>query len=108
MHQLDNFLGNEMTIKVIGLIQLNDLEAFEEYRSQVGNTVSLYQGKIISRGSFNTFLWNELTCDSFSAVVELEFPDLEHSESWADSPEYQNLLAIRSKAMKLTLFSVSL
>ena len=69
-----------MTIKVIGLIQLNDLEAFEEYRSQVGNTVSLYQGKIISRGSFNTFLWNELTCDSFNAFVELEFPDLKHSE----------------------------
>ena len=96
-----------MTIKVIGLIQLNDLKAFEEYRAQVGDTVALYQGTITSRGSFNTFLWNELQCDSFSAYVELEFPDLEHSESWANSPEYQNLLAIRSKAMKLTLFSVS-
>ena len=97
-----------MTIKVIGLIQLNDLEAFEEYRAQVGDTVALYQGKIISRGSFNAFLWNELKCDSFSAFVELEFPDLERSQSWAKSPEYQGLLAIRSKAMKLTLFSVSL
>lgn len=97
-----------MTIKVIGLIQLNDSEAFEEYRSQVGDTVSLYQGKVISRGSFNTFLWNELQCDSFSAFVELEFPDLAHSESWANSPDYQNLLAVRCKAMKLTLFSVSL
>jgi len=97
-----------MATKVIGLIQLNDLEAFEEYRSQVGDTVSLYQGKIISRGSFDTFLWNELKCDSFGAFVELEFPDLEHSKLWANSPEYQNLLAIRSKAMKLTLFSVSL
>ena len=97
-----------MTIKVIGLIQLNDLEAFEEYRSQVGDTVSLYQGKIISRGSFNTFLWNELKCDSFSAVVELEFPDLEHSESWANSPEYQALVPIRNKAMKLTLFSIAI
>lgn len=97
-----------MAIKVIGLIQLNDLEAFEEYRSQVGDTVSLYQGKIISRGLFDIFLWNELQCDSFSAFVELEFPDLEHSKLWANSPEYQNLLAIRSKAMKLTLFSVSL
>jgi uncharacterized protein (DUF1330 family) len=96
-----------MTIKVIGLIQLNNSEAFEEYRSQVGDTVSLYQGKVTSRGSFDTFLWNELQCDSFSAVVELEFPDLAHSKSWANSPEYQNLLAIRSKAMKLTLFSVS-
>lgn len=96
-----------MTTKVIGLIQLNNPEAFEEYRSQVGNTVTLYQGKITSRGSFNTFFWNELNCDSFSAVVELEFPDLEHSQAWAKSPEYQSLLAIRNKAMKLTLFSVS-
>ncbi len=96
-----------MTIKVIGLIQLNNLEAFEEYRSQVGETVALYQGRVASRGSFNTFLWNELECGSFSAFVELEFPDLEHSQSWASSPEYQSLLPIRSKAMKLTLFSVS-
>jgi len=97
-----------MTSKVIGLIQLNDPKAFEEYRSRVGDTVALYHGKITSRGTFNAFFWNELNCDSFSAFVELEFPDLEHSQSWANSPEYQSLLAIRSKAMKLTLFSVSL
>ncbi|OYY19362.1 MAG: hypothetical protein B7Y05_04855 [Polynucleobacter sp. 24-46-87] len=96
-----------MTIKVIGLIQLNDPEAFEEYRSQVGDAVALYQGKIAFRGSFNTFLWNGLECGAFSAFVELEFPDLERSKSWANSQEYQSLLPIRSQAMKLTLFSVS-
>ena len=96
-----------MTTKVIGLIQLNDPEAFEEYRSQVGNTVALYQGKITSRGSLNTFFWNELNCDSFSAFVELEFPSLADSQAWASSPEYQNLLPVRTKAMKLTLFSIS-
>ena len=97
-----------MTIKVIGLIQLNDVEAFEQYRSKVGDTVALYQGKIASRGSFNQFFWNELGCDAFSAYVELEFPDVEHSKAWANSPEYQSLIAIRSKAMKLTLFSVAI
>ena len=96
-----------MTIKVIGLIQLNDLEAFEEYRSQVGDTVARYSGRIASRGAFNDFLWNELECQSFSAFVELEFPDLERSQAWANSPEYQGLLAIRKKAMNLTLFSVN-
>lgn len=96
-----------MTTKVIGLIQLNNPEAFEKYRSQVGDTVALYQGKITSRGIFNHFFWNELECGSFSAFVELEFPDLAHSQSWANSPEYQSLLAIRSQAMKLTLFSVT-
>lgn len=97
-----------MTIKVIGLIQLNDVDAFEQYRSQVGDTVALYQGKIVSRGSFNQFFWNQLECDSFSAYVELEFPDVEHSKAWANSPEYQSLIAIRNKAMKLTLFSVAI
>ena len=96
-----------MTIKVIGLIQLNNLEAFEEYRGQVGDTVTRYSGKITSRGAFNNFLWNELDCQPFSAFVELEFPDPEHSQAWANSPEYQGLLAIRNKAMKLTLFSVT-
>ena len=96
-----------MAIKVIGLIELNDQEAFEEYRKQVGDTVALYEGKITTRGTFTNFLWNELECKPFSAFVELEFPDLAHSQSWASSPEYQSLLSIRSEAMKLTLFSVT-
>ena len=96
-----------MTIKVIGLIQLNDPTAFEDYRSQVGKTVALYRGTIASRGLFNEFFWNELECAPFSAFVELEFPDLESSQLWANSPEYQCLVPIRSKAMKLTLFSVT-
>ncbi|CAM3795334.1 DUF1330 domain-containing protein [Polynucleobacter arcticus] len=96
-----------MTIKVIGLIELNNLAAFEEYRSQVGDTVALYGGTITSRGTFTSFLWNELECKSFNAFVELEFSDLAHSQSWANSPEYQRLLSVRNKAMKLTLFSVT-
>jgi uncharacterized protein (DUF1330 family) len=96
-----------MAIRVIGLIQLNDLEAFEGYRNQVGDTVALYAGKVISRGVFNQFLWNELECKPFSAFVELEFPDLERSQAWATSPEYQGLLPIRNKAMKLSLFTVT-
>jgi uncharacterized protein (DUF1330 family) len=77
-----------LVTKVIGLIQLNDHEAFGEYRSQVGDTIALYEGKIASRGAFNTLLWNELGCATFSAFVELEFPNLERSQSWANSPEY--------------------
>ena len=94
-------------IKVIGLIELNNPDAFEKYRSQVGDTVARYGGKITTRGTFTNFLWNELECKPFSAFVELEFPDLAHSQSWASSPEYQSLIPIRSEAMKLTLFSVT-
>ena len=97
-----------MTIKVIGLIQVKDLAAFEEYRSQVGDTVALHKGKITSRGVLNTFLWNELECESFSAFVELHFPSKEDAHTWANSPEYQSLVAIRKQAMRLTLFGVAI
>ena len=95
-------------IKVIGLMELTDQNAFEQYRSQVGKTVELYKGAIKNRGEITELFWNELGCSSFSAFVELEFPSAQDTHLWANSPEYQSLVPIRSKAMKLTLFSVSI
>jgi len=93
-------------VKVIGLIELTDQSAFEQYRSQVSQTVELYRGSIKNRGSVAELFWNELDCVPFSAFVELEFPTAEDAHTWANSPEYQSLVPVRSKAMKLTLFSV--
>ena len=95
-------------IKVLGLIELNDQNAFEQYRSQVGKTVELYKGVIKNRGAISELFWNELGCSPFSAFVELEFPSTQDAHLWANSPEYQSLIPIRSKAMKLTLFSVTI
>ena len=94
-------------VKVIGLIELIDQSAFEQYRSQVGQTIELYKGSIKNRGSFTELFWNELGVAPFSAFVELEFPSTQDAHVWAHSPEYQSLVSIRSKAMKLTLFSVA-
>ncbi len=93
-------------VKVIGLMELNDQNAFEHYRSQVGQTVELYKGVIKNRGAIAEIFWNELECKSFSTFVELEFPGAQDAHAWANSTEYQSLVSIRSKAMKLTLFSV--
>ncbi len=95
-------------VKVIGLIELRDENAFEQYRSQVGQTVELYKGSIKNRGSVADVFWNELDCSSFSAFVELEFPSTKDAKTWANSPEYQALVPIRNKAMKLTLFSIAI
>lgn len=97
-----------MAIKVIGLIELTDQAAFEQYRSQVGKTVEQYGGSIQNRGTITEVFWNELGCTPFSAYVELAFPKQEDAHAWAHSPEYQALVGIRSKAMKLTLFGVSI
>ncbi|QWE09212.1 DUF1330 domain-containing protein [Polynucleobacter ibericus] len=95
-------------IKVIGLMELKDQDAFAEYRSQVSQTVELYKGSIKNRGSIAELFWNELGSASFNTFVELEFPTAQDAHAWANSPEYQLLVPIRSKAMKLTLFSVAI
>ena len=97
-----------MTAKVIGLIELTDQNAFEQYRNKVGQTVELYKGSVQNRGSVTEIFWNELNCARFGAFVELTFPSQEDVEAWAHSPEYQALVAIRYRAMKLTLFAVTI
>jgi uncharacterized protein (DUF1330 family) len=89
---------------VIGLIKVLDSEAFVTYRSRVGETVIKHGGVITYRGSKTRILWNELGVEDFEACVEIEFPSADVANQWASSAEYQSLLAIRSKAMRLTLF----
>ena len=95
-------------VKVIGLMELGNQDAFAEYKSQVGQTIALYKGSIKNRGVVNELFWNELGSAPFNTFVELEFPTAEDANAWANSPEYQLLVPIRSKAMKLTLFSATI
>jgi uncharacterized protein (DUF1330 family) len=96
-----------MSIKVIGLMELTDQAAFDLYRSQVGQTVALYRGQIKVRGTIGELFWNELGCSPFNTYVELEFPSADDAHAWAHSSEYRALVAIRNKAMKLTLFGIT-
>jgi len=97
-----------MSVKVIGLMKLKDQEAFSQYRNQVGQTVERYRGNIQARGAVTELFWNELECAPFNAFVELNFPSSEDAHAWAHSPEYQELVAIRNKAMQLTLFGINI
>ena len=93
-------------MKVIGLIKVLNQEAFEDYRSQVGQTVTLYRGSIEFRSRRKLMPWKELGIGEFDAFVELSFPSKEDAERWSLSPEYCALMSVRSRAMALTLFGV--
>lgn len=95
-----------MTVKIIGLIRLKDLTAFDLYRSKVGDTVERYKGSIVARGLADKTYWNELPCGEFNAFVQLSFPSAEDADCWARSPEYQELLPVRSLAMDLSLIRI--
>lgn len=90
-------------MRVIGLIALKDFSAFDQYRQQVGSTIEQYDGKLLMRGKPTAIFWNELELVEFQAFVELEFPNRDRAIEWANSPEYQSLVPVRSKAMRLTL-----
>ena len=95
-----------MAVTVLGLIELKDPSAFDEYRKQVGATVEQYGGRITQRGVRGDVFWNELECKPFSAYVQLEFPAAIDAQRWAASPEYLALLPIRNRARQLTLYSM--
>jgi uncharacterized protein (DUF1330 family) len=95
-----------MAVHVLGLIELQDPAAFEEYRAQVSATVEQYGGRVTQRGVCGDVFWNELECKPFSAYVQLEFPAAIDAQRWASSPEYLALLPIRNQAMQLTLFGM--
>jgi len=98
-------IGDKM--KVVGLIALKDAEAFERYRSQVGQTIACFGGTVVFRGTRDQVFWNELGCAEFNAFVEIDFPTPEAATQWANSPEYGALLAVRSEALSVTLFGVT-
>ena len=96
-----------MSVKLIGLIKIQDHMAFEEYRAQVSQTIAIYQGSIASRGKISNIFWNELNCEKFESFVEIIFPTQELANDWADSPEYRKIISVRSQAMSITLFSTA-
>lgn len=95
-----------MAVNVLGLIELHDPSAFEDYRKQVSATVEQYGGHVTQRGICGEVFWNELECKPFSAYVQLEFASAADAQRWARSPEYLALVPVRNKAMQLTLFSL--
>ncbi len=94
-------------VTFIGLIKSLDQVALKDYLSKVGQTVDLYGGQVAARGETLTPMWNELNCKSFDSYVEVLFDSFERANEWSRSPEYQNLLPIRNKAMQVTFFGIN-
>lgn len=93
-----------MSVHIIGIFKTQNIDAFEDYRAQVGATIELYGGKILRRGVCGPPFWNQLHAQEFDTFVELSFPSEDDARRWASSPEYSALLPVRNRAMHLTLF----
>ncbi|NHI00251.1 DUF1330 domain-containing protein [Oceanimonas sp. MB9] len=72
-------------------------QAFQEYASRVGDTVTAYGGRTIAINREPTALHGETQAD---VCVIQQWPSLEAVRQWLNSPEYAPLKALRDeKAM---------
>ncbi len=92
-----------MPAYVIVEIEIEDHEAYEEYKKLTPAAIAAYDGKFIIRGAKTECLegeWNPLR------IVVLEFPFLEKAREWWASPEYTKAKIIRQKAAKTKMIVV--
>ena len=84
----------------VGQIRVKNVEAWEDYRSRVGDTIRQYGGVLLFRGEQEHVFIGEIPQNK---VVVLQFEDIDSAKRWHDSAEYQALVPIRDQAAHVTL-----
>ena len=81
-----------MAAYLIADIEVNDGQAFEEYRKQVPAMITLHGGRYLARGGATEVLEGEWKPRS---TVIVEFPNMGALRAFCDSADYKPLRGIR-------------
>jgi uncharacterized protein (DUF1330 family) len=84
-----------MAAYVVANVQVNDSDAYAEYRAQVLPTVERFGGRFLARGGRTELLEGGYEP---RRVVILEFPSYERAKEWYESEEYRPLAELRRGA----------
>jgi uncharacterized protein (DUF1330 family) len=84
-----------MAAYVIAELTVTDPSTFERYRDKVPATITAYGGRYVVRGGTVETLEGDWAP---SRLVVLEFPDMATLKRWYNSPEYQEILPLRTEA----------
>lgn len=91
-----------MAAYVIVDTQIENPDAYEEYKVKARPVVEQFGGVYLARGGEMNILEDDLWRPT--RVVIIEFPDRERAEAFAASAEYAPYRAIRRGAARCTLF----
>ena len=92
-----------MSAYVIVNIDVQDAEAYEEYKAKVPALIRKHGGEYVIRGGKFVVLEGDWKP---SRLVLLRFPDMAAAQAMFDDPEYQPLKALRQRAAKTDLIAV--
>ena len=85
-----------MAAYMVAEIEVEDAEAYEAYKANVGATLVKFGGKFLSRGGKSTIFEGEWR----SRMVLIEFPSKDEALAWYNDAEYQNASQFRRLASK--------
>lgn len=81
---------------VIASIDVTDADAYDAYRSRTPGVIAQHGGRFIVRGGAVTPLEGDMGLKG--RLVILEFPTVEAARRFYDSPEYQEVIPLRTRA----------
>jgi uncharacterized protein (DUF1330 family) len=88
---------------IIAQVEVEDPGAYEAYRSRTAEVIAKYGGHFIVRGGKVEVLEGEFRRNR---LVVLEFPSRTAAHIFYESPEYQAIIPLRTRASKADLLLV--
>jgi len=92
-----------MAAYLISDVTVQDVEAFQTYRTRAAASIAQYGGRYLARGGAIEPL--EGTWDP-RAIIIVEFLSMEQARAWYGSPEYASALEVRDAALSRNLILV--
>ena len=89
---------------VVANVDVQDMTAYEAYRSRTQQIIEQYGGRFLVRGGDVEVIEGD---PGISRLVILEFPSVEAARRFYNSPEYQAILPHRLDNARSTLFIVN-
>lgn len=82
-----------MTAYIVGHINITDPSWMNEYRPKTAELVQKHGGRyVVAGGAMNKL---EGSADLPSALVILEFPNMDAARAWYNDPEYKGMITLR-------------
>ncbi len=83
--------------------EITDQDLFNEFAGRIRGSMEAHGGKFLVRGGATQVIDGDRTPHR---VVVVEFESMEQAQAYANSPEYQELVAIRDRSSITTAFIV--
>jgi uncharacterized protein (DUF1330 family) len=92
-----------MSAYLIANVDVHDADAYQDYRSRTGAIVERHGGRFIVRGGAVHHLEGEPWAQR---LVIIQFPNLSAARGFYDSPEYQEIIPLRTRVSEGALLIV--